>query len=228
MRLRLEQNRPLLLAAMTHWQPAEVKKLMHSIIPWSVRGLIVGGIGAGKTETTFSAAAVKISEGDVKTVAELFPELSPIIPNDTEFKGAFVFARETRPRIARYYIHALERAAQGKTEPEMIPNANEEEVNLEHILPRNPTSDDWPEFTLDQARASVNRLGNLALLARGPNARIGNKPYSDKRPVLQASDLILTSEAGANVTWTIETIDIRQERLAELAIDTWPRNPIGT
>ena len=53
LRLELEQNRPLLLAALQHFQTKEKKKLLRALVSWSVRGLIVGGIGGGSAEKAY-------------------------------------------------------------------------------------------------------------------------------------------------------------------------------
>jgi hypothetical protein len=69
------------------------------------------------------------------------------------------------------------------------------------------------------------RLGNMALLQKRPNGRIGNKPWSDKKPVLAASKLVLTRQAGREPDWTKGVIDKRQQHFASLAVSTWPPEP---
>ena len=71
----------------------------------------------------------------------------------------------------------------------------------------------------------VQRLGNMCLLAKGPNGRIGNKAFPAKKPILSASALTLTNTAGANIDWTKAVIGSRQTELAKLAVETWPRKP---
>ena len=88
LRLDLEQNRPLLLAALQHFTDAEKKTLLKSLVAWSVRGLIVGGIGGGTAEKAYCGAAVKIRRGRIKTTVELLVELSPIVPSDSDFRGS--------------------------------------------------------------------------------------------------------------------------------------------
>jgi hypothetical protein len=224
-RLELEQNRPLLLAAMQHFSEAELKKLLRAMVSWSVRGLIVGGIGGGTTEKTFCEAAMKIRAGDIQTADQVFDQLANIIATDDEFKSMFATARVTRGVLARYYLNALERKAQGTAEPELVPNVNEEQVNLEHVLPKNATAAEWGQFSADERKDHVDRLGNLCLLAKGPNGRIGNKSFAVKKPILSASALVLTKAAAANPTWTKGVVTKRQADLAELAVTTWPRKP---
>jgi uncharacterized protein DUF1524 len=73
------------------------------------------------------------------------------------------------------------------------------------------------------SRLNVNSEGNLSLLPKGPNGRIGNKPFVVKKPILVKSGFALTAEIGAKGNWTKETIKKRQEQLAVLAVTVWPR-----
>jgi len=223
LRLELEQIRPLLLAAMQHFGTQELKRLLRAAVSWGVRGLIVGGIGGGTYERKYCDVAVKIRNGEVKSQEDVFKELSSIIPSDDEFKTAFAVARVPRGQLARHYLSALEREKQGQAEPELVPNENEEQVNLEHILPKSPTDTDWPQFTGDEKKDFLHRVGNLALLQKGPNGKIGNKPFSVKKPILSASALVITREAGAKSDWTPTVIAERQKELADLAVTVWPR-----
>lgn len=224
LRLNLEQNRPLLLAALQHLPTQELKRLLQAVVAWSVRGLVVGGIGGGTTERAYCQAAVRIRNGEITTAAGVFEELGEIIPTDEVFEKSFAIARVPRSAIARYYLLALERAQDNEDEPELVPNANEDEVNLEHILPRNPAGR-WSGFTDDQAKDLVNRLGNMVLLKKATNRRLGNSGWTTKRPKLQASDLVLTQIAGSVDDWSPNAIQQRQAKLARIAVSAWPRKP---
>jgi hypothetical protein len=200
-------------------------RLLRGAVAWAVRGLIVGGIGGGTYERRYCDAAVKIRAGDIKSTEELFTELASIIPSDDEFESSFATARVSKGALARYYLVALEKGKIGEAEPELVPNENEEHVNLEHVLPRNATDADWPQFTPDERKVYLHRIGNMALLQKGPNGRIGNRPFSVKKPILAASQLELTKEAGAESDWTTTVIHERQGELAKLAVGVWPRSP---
>jgi len=225
LRLDLEQNRPLLLAALQHFTDEEKKRLLIAVVSWSVRGLIVGGIGGGSAEKNYCRAAVKIRKGEIKTTSELLSEISIIVPSDDEFKTTFATARVPKGGLARYYLIALECGKKGESEPELVPNTNEEQVNLEHVLPKRASDKDWGKnFSAEERKDYLHRLGNLALLQKGPNGRIGNKSFNEKQPILKSSAFILTSEIGNEADWTREAIRDRQARLAELAINVWPRS----
>ncbi len=148
--LGLEQNRPLLLAVMQHFDAKSQKATLKALVSWSVRGLIVGGIGGGQTERAYCEAAVKVRAGQIKTTTALLSELGSIVPDDKDFEDAFSRARQTKPRVARYLQLALERSQRGEAEPELVPNDDVDAVNLEHILPRRPTDADWPDFAPEE------------------------------------------------------------------------------
>ena len=222
-RLKLEQFRPLLLALMQHFTKAELKKALRALISWGTRGLIVGGIGGGSAERAYCDAAVGVRSGSVKNVGDLLKSLDSFVPADSVFEAAFAARRVTNAKLARYYLHSLERAAAKESQPELIPNQDEDQVNLEHIFPKNPTQGEWKEFKADEHATWVHRLGNLTLLQKGPNDRIGNKPWSDKKPVLAKSKLKLTLRAAKKKSWGKAEIDESQQHMAGLAVTAWPR-----
>lgn len=223
--LNLEQMRPLLLAVMQHFAPGEFARAMRSLVSWAVRGLIVGGIGGGVTERYYCSAAVEVRSGEIKSTEELLSSLSDIVPSDDEFESHFATARVSRGPLARYYLHALERFVLGESEPELVPNEDKDKVNLEHVLPKNPAESDWPQFSEDERIAFVHRLGNLTLLTKGGNDRIGNAPFDAKKPILAASNLHWTKEAGEQAQWTPDVVAERQYRMAAVAPKVWPREP---
>lgn len=191
-RLDLDQNRPLLLAVMAHFDPKEIRRTLQALVSWSVRGIVVGGIGGGRTEKAYCDAAVKAREAKVKTADELLTELSPIVPSDSGFEEEFARATQTKGAIARYFQLALERAQSGESEPELVPNANEDEVNLEHILPQRAKATEWPAFSSEQVVALSQRIGNHTLLKKTENAI-----FDDAAPAPRALPSTTNSTAPA-------------------------------
>ena len=61
----------------------------------------------------------------------------------------------------------------------------------------------------------------MELLQAKKNSQIGNKSFAEKRPVLAASSLVLTSEVGKKKKWGVVEISARQRELAKLAVKTW-------
>ncbi|MGX7761015.1 DUF262 domain-containing protein [Streptomyces angustmyceticus] len=222
-RFNLAPVKPLLMAAMKYFDGNELRKLTRYLVSWSVRGMIVGNINSRGTEDRYCAAAVKIRAGEIVKVSQVRKEAGLAIPGDGDFREAFAIARVAKTRDARYYLRALERAVANEQYPELVPNEDENKVNLEHVLPRNPSLADWPGFDKQDVASMTNRLGNMVLLAADENKKLGSKPFSEKRQSFSSSKLALTQEVGACPEWTADEVGKHQHRLADLAVKVWPR-----
>ncbi len=220
--LDLEQSRPLLLAILSYFNKSEIEKSISALVSWSVRGIVAGILGGGQAERYYCEAAVEIREGRIKDTASLQTKLAPLIPTDTAFREAFKRFSTTSGKLARYMLLAFERSLIGENEPELVPNELQSEVNLEHILPKNGKAPDWGHFTAEEINVFAHRFGNLTLLRKSENAKIGNKPWSVKLPMIASSSLKLNSLVAGNSNWRREEINARQEVLADLAPNVWP------
>ena len=99
----------------------------------------------------------------------------------------------------------LENQIRGQSQPELVPNPNEQEVNLEHVLPLKPESN-WPAFDEDAARAYQRRMGNLVLMQQKLNSAARSASFAKKRATLTASQYKLTAEVGSQPTWDTAAI----------------------
>jgi hypothetical protein len=223
-RFNLAPNRPLLLSAMEKFSQAELKKLLRALVSWSVRGVVTETVNSGSTEERYCEVATAIRNGQVKTVKSVRERLGSAVPSDDHFKEAFAIMRVPKNATARYYLLALERYEAKNPEPELVPNEDGDQLNLEHVLPQNATEVDWPAFKTAEDRHSwAYRLGNMTLLPKGKNGKIGNKSFVVKAPILSSSAMTLTVEVGNQAKWTSVEIAARQKSLAEKAVLTWPR-----
>lgn len=219
--LGLKQPRPLLLALIAKFNPQETKKALVYLVACSVRFMIVGRLGTSTLENLYAETGKLVRQGKISIAKELSDYLAKSVPIDNEFEVAFSIAYLPSAVHARYYLRALELTASGKKEPEFVPNANREIVNLEHILPQNATQSRWQHFDDEQIQALCHRIGNLALLRLKKNSEIGNAPFEKKKAVYKQSEFILTQKIADDADWTSETIDKRQKWLAQLALKTW-------
>jgi len=219
--LRMTQIRPLLLAVLRQFSISEAQRVLRFMISWSVRFLVTGGIGGGTLENNYSERAREVSERRIRTAAQLSTKMREIVPTDTQFKEAFALASVSTSYIARYYLRVLEKQARGEANPEFVPTDNTEIVNLEHILPQNP-SDSWNHFSEEDITSYVKRIGNLALLQTPINTSAGNDSFLYKKTFYQESQYRLTNGLAHYGEWNIDNINERQRELAELAVNTWP------
>ena len=111
---------------------------------------------------------------------------------------------------------------------------------IEHIFPGTPSDDTKTEFGDFKDENIADYIGNLVLVEWSINSSLGNKPYSQKRPVYPKSKLLLTHalaerpQIGANTRidqavanlnpfdqWNEAAIKKRQDKLTELAQCVW-------
>lgn len=219
--LRMVQVRPLLLAILRKFSNQEAKKAIRLVVAWGVRFLVHGGLGGGVLEDNYCQRAKSIHEGVITTSKQLAVAMANVVPTDGAFETAFATATVSQAYLARYYLRVLENEENGEEDPELVPNANEEEINLEHVLPLKPEGN-WPQFDDETARTFQRRLGNLVLLQHKVNSAMRSDSFAKKRPVLSASSYKLTSEVGRLSTWDKNAIAKRQAKLARLAVSAWP------
>lgn len=221
--LKVEQCRPLLLAAMRGLPQVEVAKLLSLLVSWSIRWFVVGGGSAGVTERLYAESARELSDGSLVSAHGIAQKFADRVPSDREFRTVFSTHTVRRGWLARYYLVAMEKTANGESQPELVPNTDRTEVNLEHVVARNAVASDWPAFTAEELAEMKLMMGNQVLLRADENTLLGNGPFRTKRAVLAASQLTLTREVGESDDWSPEAIRRRGLRLSGLAVDTWRR-----
>ncbi len=223
--LGLEQFRPMLLAALAHLQLADIEEILRLLISWNVRLLIVGGLGGGAMENHYCELGKAIRSGELKNVKAIASRAESFIPNDAIFRDSFATARVAKTYLSRYYLRVLELQVAGEPQPELVPNTDPGELNLEHILPERPAENAWPQFTEEERKAYTKRLSNMLLLKQRMNVKLRNSAFSSKRDIYVQSNLLLTKKVAEFNEWTKEAIEERQKYLAELAVQAWKIKP---
>jgi hypothetical protein len=220
-RLNLEQNLPLLLSIMQVFPKDKMKETLKRLLAWSVRSLVAGLSGGGKAERYYCDAAKNVRDKKIVNPDKLYAELDQFIPSDSQFRLSFQSYTTNKSSLARYLLVSLEKEMQDDKEPEMVPNEEADKVNLEHILPQRAKEADWPQFTPDDRKGLALRIGNMTLLKKSDNCKIGNKGWDKKQPALEASVLKLNSGMGQIQLWTADVINARQNDMAERAVKIW-------
>jgi Protein of unknown function DUF262/Protein of unknown function (DUF1524) len=221
--LKATQIRPLVLAILKHFEDDEVKRALPMLVCWTVRFLVVGRVGSGPLENGCSERAKEVTAGRIKTAKALYTASTGFLASDDEFEQAFRTARVSAHYLGRYYLKVLEHSATSGT-TELVVNPNEEVVTLEHVMPqmREPH---WRHVTPEQHKASLKRIGNLALLDKNLNEYAGNLAFSDKKKAFAKSKITLTRGIAGFSEWDPKTIDTRQAQLSKLAVQAWPLIP---
>lgn len=221
--LGMQQMRPLILSILEKLSIGEAQKCFRFLVSLAVRILIVGrSVGSGAIENNYAQRAVEIRRGDIKTARDLAATMRSIAPLDKEFATSFANITVSRSNLARYYLRTIEIQWMGSSiQPSIVPNSNEQMVNLEHILPLNPSAA-WGHIDPETAKAYHNRLGNLTLLQKKVNTEVGNSSFNEKAKNYRKSKFNITSSIATYSKWGVEEIDKRQSEMAQLAIKAWP------
>lgn len=221
---------PLLLAVAgrrTHQR----EKILKRIVSWSVRLIVTGNARDEQVAQKISEAAIAFSKRKIHTLKELNALIEGIIPNNKEFRASFGSLRIEETPLIRYYLTELEvyaRRQMAKGEmgyaSELMPHSSTDHVNIEHVLPENAEGADWVQFTTQEKRYYLWRLGNMALLLTPKNSEIGNAGFSIKKQTYALSDFKLTQDLATYADWTPSAIEARQNTMAKIAPKVWRVN----
>ena len=221
------QVHPVLLSSLAKLQSRELDRLLHLLEVLIVRYQLIGGGRTGRLEIACAGLAQQIFTEKVRTATEAARELKDILPNDDEFRDSFKTKQETNNRKAYYILTRLEIQARQATMDvvparELAPSGT---LTVEHVLPKNPEAAWQKEIVADQNFLDdcLYRIGNMCLLT-GINRDLGNKGFSEKKPIYQKSDLVLTKEMGNFPEWERENVEQRQSELAKRAVAYWRFN----
>jgi len=221
--LDAQQALPILLAAYENFPKEEFKKLTKLLVVMAVRYNFIGEERTGVAANYYSDLPKPIWAKTITKAAHVFKELKQIYPSDNSFSDAFKVKSVTDTKRARYVLAEIENSI---SQTEKIVNSDPDEVNLEHVLPKNinqhwNASDTGVEA--DEHRDFVNRLGNLALVPKAKNKKVGSKSFKDKKDELfsQCPEFATTLIICNFDKWNRSAIEKRQEYLAGLAVNTW-------
>lgn len=137
------------------------------------------------------------------------------VPNREFFIEKFMDIEYKNYALVVYILANIERAKGGD---EQVINFSK--VNIEHILPKDPT--EWGLLKKD-TKDYVDSLGNLTLISEKINGSMGNQSLIKKVEWYKQSKLHINKELVERIvkidSWTEEQIKNRQREMAEFAHD---------
>lgn len=221
--LRIERIRPLLLAILKRFDKVQVDKALSYLRSAAVRIILTTGIN-GTIEDKLFETAVKVHDKTVRKASQLSTTMSSFVPNDSVFRARVATMTMTKDALARFYLQEIQDAA--STDATQT-DRNEKRVDLEHIIPKSPKErkDNWPELTEEESEALFRRFGNLTLCLSKDNSKLHGSAYAVKVKVYaKYNTLPLTSSIARDYPTEFgrKQVEARQEKLANLAIETWP------
>lgn len=143
-------------------------------------------------------------------------------PQNDVFKTALEEGDMYQKRVCFHLLEALE----NRGSKEVSDTSN---YSIEHIMPQNENLPEaWremlgPEWKQIQ-QIWLHRLGNLTLT--GYNPTYSDRPFAEKKTIkggFQQSSVRLNQDIRDKPKWTPKEMDTRGRRLADRALEIWPR-----
>ena len=213
-----KQALALLLASYNNLSSDEFTKVLKIVSVITFRYTIIGGLHTNLKEDVYNKAAIKISNKEFTTAAQIAKEVRALYTSDKDFKNDFsttIINTKRNKKLARYILFKMENLiANTDTDYEDSP------ATIEHILPEN-AGEDWTQnFPISIQESLVYRIGNYTLLEDDKNRACGSKNFEAKKAIYQTSQYELSKLIVAQ-DWTPNTLDNRQTKFADYASSAW-------
>jgi len=180
-----------------------------------INNAIIGGRSSG-LDTMYSRISRDLYSAKGRhlkhnIIDEMVDKLKVKLPNIAQFKAKidsrlyFSSKNTKQKKLVQYVLKRLEYEKQ---------NYNIElfDISLEHIYPEK-FDKFWKNINIEY----IQNIGNLVLLDKDINSKIGNKNYDEKKKIiLEKSTLLTTKEVFEEYTnWNEDTINTRRDFLIE-------------
>ncbi|WP_333220965.1 MULTISPECIES: HNH endonuclease family protein [unclassified Microcoleus] len=148
-------------------------------------------------------------------------EKTQIWPSDEEFRKGIlntpVYASKGSNDRVKLILESL-------TDSLSKEQLNKQNLSIEHIMPQTLNSH-WKSMlganSAEVHKQFLHTLGNLTLT--GYNTEIGNKPFDEKKSLYLESNVSLNKYFQQITIWNAQAIKERAQKLADIAIQVWPR-----
>lgn len=213
-----KQAYPILIAAYNNLSEEDFAKVLKLVSTITFRYTVIAKLHTNLKEDIYNKAAIKISNKESITIVEIAQLIKTLYPSDNDFKNDFAsksISTKRGKKIIRYILFSLENHI-GQADYDFEENPG----TIEHILPENGNENYLAEFPQAIHESVVYRLGNYTLLEDDKNRACEILPFPDKKIVFATSQYELSREIQSN-TWSPNSIDLRQDRLANYASSIW-------
>jgi hypothetical protein len=170
----------------------------------------ISGMYASLGRRLFEAADMNSA---YKIIKEIASKLRKRVPSLDEVKALFpeiIYTDHvTKQRsLVKYILVGFDKhAASGIT-------IDYDTMTIEHLVPQSQIG------VGDYTEGIVGQLGNLILVSSDLNSRLKNKPFKEKKKILEASSYCLPADIAAASDWTPIDIKARTERMAVKAYES--------
>ena len=213
-----KQAFPILIAAYNNLNKEDFASVLRLVSIVTFRYTVIGKLHTNLKEDVYNKAANGISNGGLTSIHQIANSLINLYPTDNDFKNDFAsksISTKRGKKIVRYILFNIENNLSHADYP-----YEENPGTIEHILPENGNENYLNEFPQSIHESLVYRLGNYTILEDDKNRACETLPYDEKKEIYQTSQYEITKEINYS-HWTPNSIDRRQERLANYASSIW-------
>lgn len=223
--LKVEQVYILLLALYerfyNHNKRDIFNKLLRALTKFVFRYNTVCGIDPKPLETEYSKLAIAVRKGEIDKTG-IIKKLEELSPPKEQFIASFKDMEAKNKKVAKYILLSLNNyllEKEGKKELGIDIN----KVNLEHIIPLHPDEECkkfFKENNIENEKL-IYRLGNMTILSKEYNKKIGNKFFDKKKEMYKKSELPLNKLLQGFTKFGHDEVEERQKQLGEIAEELW-------
>lgn len=213
-----KQAYPILISAYNNLSEEDFSRVLKLVSTITFRYTVIAKLHTNLKEDIYNKAAIRISNKEVTNIAQIALLIKGLYPSDSDFKNVFAsksISTKRGKKIVRYILFSLENHL-SQTDYDFEENP----ATIEHILPENGNENYLAEFPQAIHESVVYRLGNYTLLEDDKNRACETLPFTDKKRIYATSQYHLSREVVSN-TWSPNSIDLRQDRLANYASSIW-------
>jgi hypothetical protein len=218
--LNFQPALPPLLSSYLCLPKTDFEKVAKWLLVFVVRYSVIANLDSSGLETVFFELArnirqmTKKGEASKNCLTHIKEVLTKNAPSDDQVKAAvpdLVLSSDE----ARYVLSRLARHMQSKTKEVTI-----DEANLEHVFPKNPSSE-WPNS--EALEPYLWHLGNMTMLGERLNKDAANRGFAFKKKQYEKnSELEMPKQIAKHYSrWDESTIRDRATKLAPLVAEVW-------
>ncbi|TKX72170.1 DUF262 domain-containing protein [Halorubrum sp. GN11GM_10-3_MGM] len=218
------QERTLIFRLFTELDnPNDLIRSLDALESFVFRWRVAGGTTGTEIDEIHTELTSKIFDFH-DPVNELAQKLKSKAHDDPEVRLAIKTSDLPRNARTRYILSKIENEyyTTGSKVTEI------ETVEIEHVAPRKSYRakkySTWPQYlgvSEESFEENCNKIGNLTLLNERMNARAQDNPFRQKKREYEGSEFEMTKEICDYEDWSIENIEKRTEKLAEIAPKIW-------
>ena len=217
---KLVQPTPALLSLVRAYRQQQIKLRMLMRVLKAIENFhfsftaVTSSRSSGGISSMYSAFGRKLFEASDSNVASaeirsLVTKLRERIPPPSEFDAAFeqiiYTASATSQRaLVRYILRKV-------SEHERLPIVGESnELTLEHLVSQTEIGEMWPEQI-------VGQIGNLMLVDKETNEKLGTKPFAEKKEILLENSYQIPKVFKDKIKLTRDLVTRRTKAISERA-----------